>query len=66
MELVIMFGIVFFFGTVILSTVAQRGSQAPAPILFVRAEPVERLPASDAGISLVILMLVIAAAVWLF
>jgi hypothetical protein len=65
MELVVMIGIVFFFGAVILSTVAQRGGAPPAPIFFVRAEPLERLPGSDAGISLVMLLLVIGVAVWL-
>lgn len=65
MELVVMIGIVFFFGAVILSTVAQRGGAPPAPVVFIRAEPLERLPASDAGPSLIVLLLVIAVAVWL-
>ena len=65
MELVVMIGIVFFFGAVILSTVAQRGGAPPAPVIFIRAEPLERLPASDAGPSLIVLLLVIAVAVWL-
>jgi hypothetical protein len=65
MELVVMFGIVCFFGAVILSTVAQRGSAPQAPVIFVRAEPLERLPASDAGLSLIILLLVIGVAVWM-
>lgn len=60
-----MFGIMFFFGAVALSTIAQRPGAPPAPVLIVRAEPLEKLPGSDPGVSLFILLLVIGAAIWL-
>lgn len=66
MEIIVMIGVVFFFGAVALSTIAQRQSPPPAPVFVVRAEPFEKLPASDAGMSLIVLILVISAAIWLF
>ncbi|HMQ32611.1 MAG TPA: hypothetical protein PKD53_17905 [Chloroflexaceae bacterium] len=65
MELVVMVGMVVLVGGVVLSTIAQRNSPPPTPVFVVRAEPVDRLTGSDTGISLVILLAVIAAAVWL-
>ena len=66
MELVVMFGIVFFFGAVALSMVAQRNSPPQAPILVVRAESLDKAASSDTGFSFVVLLFVIAAALWLF
>lgn len=60
-----MFGVLFFFGAVALSMVTQRGGPPPSPIFVVRAEPVEKLAGADAGWSLVILLAVIGAAIWL-
>lgn len=59
-----MIGIAFFFGAVALSAVDQRNAPPPAPVFVFRAEPLERLPVSDAGPSLVVLLLVIGAAIW--
>lgn len=59
-----MIGITFFFGAVALGTLAQRRGPPPAPIFIVRAEPFERSPRSDSGLSLVILLVVIAGAIW--
>lgn len=65
MESLVMIGIIFLLGAVGLSMIAQRQGPPPAPVFIVRAEPIERLPASDAGPSLVLLILVIGAAIWL-
>jgi hypothetical protein len=65
MELIVMIGIVFFFGAVILSTVAQRSGPPAPPVFVVRADSLERGPASESGLSIFVLLLVIAAAIWL-
>ncbi len=65
MEPIVMIGMIVLVGGVILSTIAQRNAPPPAPVIVVRAEPLERVPAGDSGLSLVILLAVIAAAAWL-
>lgn len=65
MELIVMVGMIVLVGGVVLSTIAQRSGPPPAPVFVVRAEPLERASAGDSGFSLVILLAVIAAAVWL-
>lgn len=64
MELLVMIGFVVLLGGVILSTITQRGGPPPVPVFLVRAEPLERAPAGDSGFSLVILLAVIALALW--
>lgn len=59
-----MIGIAFFFGAAALSMIAQRHGPPQLPVLVVPREAFERAPVGDNGFSIVILLAVIAAAVW--
>lgn len=63
MDLVIIVGMVSFFGLAVLSAVAQRSAPPPAPIIIVRAEPLlERDGEHGAGIGLLLLLAVVIGA----
>jgi len=66
MELVIMIGIVSFFGIAAISTVAHRNTPPTTPILVVRAEQVKDAESGDAGFGIFLLIAVIIAAIWIF
>lgn len=65
MELIVMFGIVFLFGAVALSMVSQRHSPPPTPVFILRPDSLEKTASGSSGIEFLVLLLVIAGAIWL-
>jgi hypothetical protein len=64
MELLAVIGITIFFGVVALSAIAQRATP-PAPVIYLKAEPVERRDQGDGGLGLILVLLAILGAIWL-
>jgi hypothetical protein len=68
MDLVIIVGIVCFFGVAMLSTIAHRNNPPASQVILVRSEQLKELRESEhseAGLGIFLLVAVIAGAIWL-